>query len=210
MKKSKVEGRILEVVSYDEYTEHPDLYQNNGTGVEFEKDGKTYVLPHRSTSYIDDRPGIYKSGCINRFVFPTKEREEAYTQEIIDLSDVENISQLAQKIEQVRDIEREILTTPDNIYMPNITDKDTPIMRGLKEAVIAKNIDIDKYADRFGDNFPNDKRQFKREDITLFMFERMCDKLDMKAQLTISDKNPNVPNPIGRSIVIDLINDDET
>ena len=34
------------------------------------------------------------------------------------------------------------------------------------EAVISKNIDIDKYADRFGDNFPNDKRQFKREDIT--------------------------------------------
>lgn len=209
MKKSKVEGRILEVVTYDEYTKHPDLYQNNCTGVELDKDGKTYVLPHRSTSYQEDKPGVYKTGCINRFVFPNKEKENLYTQEIIDLSDVQNISELTKKMEKVRDIEREILTTPDNIYVPNITDEDSRIMRGLKEAVIAKNIDIDKYADRFGDNYPNDKRQLRKHDITLFMFERMCNKLDMSAKLIISDKNPNVANPIKGEIVVDLVSDDE-
>ena len=46
-------------------------------------------------------------------------------------------------------------------------------------------------------------------EITLFMFERMCEKLDMKAQLIITDKNPDVPNPMGKTIVVDLISDDE-
>ena len=209
MKKSKVEGKILDVVSYDEYTSNPELYANSCTGVELERDGKNYVLPHRSTLYSADRPGIYNMGAINKFVFPNKDNEENYTQEIIDLSDAENISQLVSKMDKVRDIEREILTSPDNIFQPVITEKDSQIMRGLKEAVISKNIDIDKYSDRFGDNFPNDKRQFKRPEITLFMFERMCEKLDMKAQLIITDKNPDVPNPMGKTIVVDLISDDE-
>ena len=53
-------------------------------------------------------------GAINKFVFPNKDNEEKYTQEIIDLSDAENISQLVSKMDKVRDIEREILTSPDN------------------------------------------------------------------------------------------------
>lgn len=205
MKKAKVENRMLAVASYDEYTKHPELYANTSTGVEFEHDGKNYVLPHRNSSYTPDRPGVYDCGVINRFVLPTEENEEDYTGQVIDLSDVDNIGELTKKMDLLKDMEREILTSPDSIFTPIITDKDSPIMRGLKEAVIAKNIDLDKYADRFGDNFPNDKRQFKRDDMTLFMFNRMCQNLDIKAQLIIEDSECNVPNPIGRKIVIDLV-----
>lgn len=208
MKKSKVENRILDVVSYDEYTAHPELYHNTSTGVEFNHNGKTVILPHRSTSYSEDRPGVYNCGSIDRFVFPNEENESEYTQEIIDFSDVDAIGKLTTKMDKVRDLEREILTSPDNIFTPTISENDSPEMRGLKEAVIAKHIDIDKYADRFGDNFPNDKRQFKKGNITLFMMKRMCDCLDMKAELTISDASPDVPNPIGKPIVIDITSGD--
>ena len=74
-----------------------------------------------------------------------------------------------------------------------------------KAAVInAKNIDIDKYADRFGENFPNDKRKLKDEKITLFLLKRMAECLDMNVDLIISDKSPNVPNPIGIPIKVSL------
>ena len=209
MRKSKVENRILEVVSYDEYTKHPELYANTGTGVEFDYQGTKYILPHRNTVYSEDRPGVYNCGAINRFVIPNEENKSNYTNEIIDLSDVNNISELTKKMDLVRDMEREILTTPDNIFVPIISNRDSPEMRGLKEAVIAKSIDLDKYADRFGDNYPNDKRQFKRDDITLFMFKRMCKCLDMKAQLIIEDSSFDVPNPIGKPIVIDIIGSDD-
>lgn len=208
MKKSRVENKILDVVSYEEYNAHPELYHNTDTGVEFEHDGKTVVLPHRSTSYNPDRPGVYDCGAIDRFVFPDENNEEEYTQDIIDFSDVNGIGKLTEKMDMVRDLERDILTSPDNIFVPTISENDSPEMKGLKEAVIAKHIDLDKYAERFGDNFPNDKRQFKKGNITLFMLKRMCDCLDMKATITIEDSGPNVPNPIGRPIVVDLTSGD--
>lgn len=212
MKKAKVENRILEVTSYEEYTEHPELYANTGTAVQFSHNGEDYVLPHRNTVYSPDRPGVYACGPINMFVLPTEENKEDYTSEVIDLSDVENIAELTKKMDLLKDMERDILTSPDNIFTPVVSETDSPIMRGLKEAVIAKHIDLDKYSDRFGDNFPNDKRQFKRDDMTLFMFNRMCQNLDIKAQLIIEDSNYDVPNPIGRQIVIDLVGggDEET
>lgn len=209
MKKSKVEGRILAVASYEEYVNNPELYANTGTGVQIERDGVQYVLPHRNTAYTPDRPGVYDCGPINMFTFPTDENKAEYTGEIIDLGDVKNISELTQKMDYLKNMEREILTSPDSIFTPVASENDSPIMRGLKEAVIAKNIDLDKYADRFGDNYPNDKRQFKREDITLFMFNRMCQNLDMKAKLIIEDSSSDAINPIGRQIVIDLVGNDE-
>ena len=77
-------------------------------------------------------------------------------------------------------------------------------MKALKQAITAKNIDIDKYADRFGENFPNDKRKLKDEKITLFLLKRMAECLDMNVDLIISDKSPNVPNPIGIPIKVSL------
>lgn len=205
MKKASIENRILAVVSHDDLMEHPEMYANSGTGIEFSENGIQYILPYRTGTYTEDRPGVYNCGPINRFVLPKEEESSEYVKEVIDLSNVENISELSKKMELLKNMEREILTSPDNIFTPIISDKDSPEMRGLKEAVIAKNIDIDKYAGRFGDNFPNDKRQFKKNDITLFMMKRMCDCLDMKARLIIEDSSPDVPNPIGRDIVIDLI-----
>lgn len=117
---------------------------------------------------------------------------------------------MIEKTSRVRNIEREILTSPDSIFTPVISDSDTPVMRGLKESVIAKQIDLDKYSERFGDNYPNDKRQFKKDSITLFMFERMCDCLDLSAKIIIEDKSPDVPNPMGKKIEIDITGVDET
>ena len=53
-------------------------------------------------------------------------------------------------------------------------------MRAMKESILAKSIDLDKYKDRFGTNYPNDKRKMKDSDITLNMIERMCKNLDIK------------------------------
>lgn len=209
MKKAKVENRMLAVTSYEEYGLHPELYANTGTGVQVERDGVQYILPHRNTAYSPDKPGVYDCGnAISMFTFPTEEQRSEYTGEVIDLADVQNISELTRKMDLLKDMERDILTTPDNIFTPVISESDSSIMKGLKEALIAKNIDLDKYADRFGDNYPNDKRQFKREDITLFMFSRMCQNLDMNARLIIEDSSFDVPNPIGRQIVVNLVGGD--
>lgn len=209
-KKAKVEDRLLDAVTMDEYTEHPELYANTGTAVEIHQNEKTYLLPHRNGNYVTDRPGVYDCGAIVKYNLPQQGDEEKYTGEIINLADVESIGELIEKTSRVRNIEREILTSPDSIFTPVISDSDTPVMRGLKESVIAKQIDLDKYSERFGDNYPNDKRQFKKDSITLFMFERMCNCLDLSAKIIIEDKSPDVPNPMGKKIEIDITGVDET
>jgi hypothetical protein len=77
-------------------------------------------------------------------------------------------------------------------------------MKGLKKAVIKKHIDIDKYADGYGENFPNDKRKFKDHDISIKLFERHVDVLGIKAVLVLTDASPDIPNPIVDPIYIPL------
>ena len=100
--------------------------------------------------------------------------------------------------------ERTILTTIDNVFAPEIYNNDTPEMKAMKQAILDKHIDLDKYEPRFGPNYNNDKRLLKKSSITFGKLRSICDALDMKVTMTIEDSSPDVPNPIGRSITVDL------
>ena len=104
----------------------------------------------------------------------------------------------------VKELERDILTSPDNIYVPPEDKNDSPAMKALKEAVIDKKIDLDKYEPRFGSNYNNDKRIFNKQNISLPMLVRMCNALDIKATLTLEDQNSDVPNPMNTSISVEV------
>ena len=101
------------------------------------------------------------------------------------------------------------MTSPDNITVPNISSLDSPEMRGLKEAIIAKHIDFDKYSDRFGSNFANDKRILKTNSITQKMLKRILRNIDVKATLILEDTSPNVANTMGKKIEIDITENGE-
>ena len=85
-------------------------------------------------------------------------------------------------------------------------------MKALKEAVTDKHIDLDKYEPRFGSNYNNDKRIFNKPNISLAMLVRMCNALDIKATLTLEDQQmpdgAETPNPIGRTISVELTSTD--
>ena len=206
LKKANIEGKLSDVITLEQLQDYRDLYNTGPVAIEVKREdnGETYILPYRSASQKMDKSGVYPvsvKGGIDLIMYPTKHKSD-YQPEVIDFSNNENIREYYNKIDKVRDIERDILTSPDNVFTPHTSESDSPEMRGLKEAIKAKHIDIDKYADRFGENFPNDKRKMKDDKITLFLLKRMCECLDMKAELIISDANPDVPNPIGHSIHI--------
>ena len=100
--------------------------------------------------------------------------------------------------------ERSILTTIDNVFAPDITENDTPEMKAIKQAILDKHIDLDKYEPRFGPNYNNDKRLLKKNSITFGKLRSICNALDIKASITIEDAGPDVPNPIGRVITAEL------
>ena len=199
MKKAKIDGKIVDIESLEDISKKPTEYPTGYTAIETDK----FILPLRGKN--DIRPGVYIGSAISRVVEPNEDEISDYsTNEIIDFSDVDNIQEVIEKQEELRSMERTILVNANNIFTPRIRENDSPEMVALKQAVIKKNIDIDNYEPRFGSNYNNDKRLFDKSSITLVKLRSMLKNLDMKGTLIIEDANPDVPNPIGESIVVDI------
>lgn len=203
MRKAIVEGRMMDVVTAEDYRNTNIKYlENNSTAIQM---GDT-LYPIKGKN--DCGPGVYRgSQCVSHVVHPMAEDEKQYSSEnIVDFSDVKTMTDLMSKQNALRSMERTILTDADNIFKPIIYPNDSPIMRGLKEAVIAKGIDLDKYKHRFESNsaFNNERREFNKTSITFNKFANFCNIFDLEATLIIKDKE-GAPNPIGEPIVVNII-----
>lgn len=208
MKKANICNTFCDVTTLSDYAENKDAYISSHTAIQ-EGD---YVLPIRTqTSSMGKEVGVYVGSALAKFIMPeTEEDKKSFSSDnMIDFTETKTIGEVIAKQESVRKLEREVLTSPDNIFTPVIEPDDSNEMKGMKEAVIAKNIDLDKYEHRFGSNYNNDKRLFNKNNISLPMIKRLSKALDMKATLILEDASPDVPNPIGKKIIIDVIGNDE-
>ena len=200
-KKMRINDRIYDVTSLEEYTQFKDAFISQYTAIH---DPETnLVLPIKNR--YEDGPGIVIGNGVSYVEEPEEEELETYLDHaIIDFDNSKSIHDMMEKQRIVRTLERDILTSPDNIFTPKIFDDDSPEMKALKTAVLDKHIDLDKYEPRFGSNYNNDKRLFNKNTISLSMMKRMCEALDIEATLILADKNDDVPNPIGRAIEVKL------
>lgn len=200
--KGIINGKIFDIVEPNNY--NPSVNDAKTTAIQ-----KGDILyPIRTEN--DTEPGLYEipGSPISIFEEPSEQEIEQYRindENVIDFNNIQNMSEYIDAQMSLRNMERTILCTPENIFSPPIKDDDKPAMRGLKEAVIKKRIDIDKYGPRFGANFANDKRLFKGNDITLSKLMAIGENLDMKCTLIIEDASPDVPNPIGEQIIVNLM-----
>lgn len=208
MIKMKIGSKMYDVVpSLETYQNNEEAYLKNYTAI-LSEDGK-YALPIKRID--DESVGIRVGDLMSREYLPqTDEDKKTYSiDNAINLSESQNITELIEKQTAIREIEQEILTDPDgNIFVPKITQEDSAAIKALKEAVIAKKIDLDKYETRFGSNYNNDKRLLSKKKISLPMLERVCNALDIKATLTLEDMSDDIPNPIGKVITVELTNGD--
>jgi hypothetical protein len=205
--KASLNGHIVDVVSYEEYSSNVDAYKNRtDVAIPYNVKGKDILLPFKG-EYTPNvsLPGVYNAGCINFVIKPEEEFIDKYvTTDFITMNNTDDIKELIKKEDAARKLDEPFITSPDSITYIHIKDTDQPEMKGLKMALNAKNIDIDKYAARFGDNYPNDKRQLKNSTATLKIIKRFCENCDMEAVLVFKDKNPDVPNPMNKEISISL------
>ena len=202
-----IDGKVMDIITEDEYSQKFKMYSENPsicsmTALETNKGDESYLLPFRGKT--DDRPGIYPDGNLYFVKFPESEEEEkSYNKkniDIVDFSNVNNINDFLAKNGQVREMENLSLSDSDEIFIPPISGKETEAMRAFKQAIAAKHMDIDRYSSRFGENYLNDKRILKGDDITLNKLVSICNKFDIEAKLILSDKHPDVANPMGNNI----------
>lgn len=205
--KAAVNGQVVDVVDYDEYSRHIDCYSGrNDVAIPVDMRGREILLPvkGRYSSNVT-LPGVYNAGCVDFLIYPDEAFAERYMpKDFISMSNTDDIRELIKNGDAARKLDEPFITSPDSITCIPIKETDQPEMKGLKMALNAKNIDIDKYAARFGDNYPNDKRQLKNSNATLKIIKRFCENCDMEAILTFRDKNPDVPNPMNTEITVSL------
>ena len=200
LEKAKIGDLIYDVIDQEEFYRNPDMYTSGYTAI---KGNDGYIYPVRSRT--DNRPGFYYTKCLDFFKIPSMKQSDEYSsQNVINFHDATNLKEVIQAKQKLMNAERTILTTIDNVFTPDIGDTDTPEMQALKQAVIDKHIDLDKYESRFGPNYNNDKRLLKKGNITFGKLRSICDALDIKVTLTIEDAAPDVPNPIGRAITAEI------
>lgn len=199
--KTRIDNKIYDVISHEQYSSNRNLYDPAYTAI---SEGD-YVYPLRKGKLA--KPGYYDKGIIGFYVHPKDEDIETYDiNKSINFSDSKSIKDIMEKSESLKDIEKDILTTSDNIFIPKVKESDEPEMVALKEAVISKNIDISNYEHRFGGKYNNDIRIFQDNSITLFKLKKFANALDLKCTLTIEDKNKNVVNPMNKKISV-VLND---
>ena len=202
IRKGKADGKIYDIVDREQIS---TLDRNVYGPMAIEWNGVIY--PERNRG--DNKPGVYITDWGSYLIHPSEEQIDEYSSDnIIDFKS-DNIKELIEKSNKLKDMEREILTSPDNIFIPPLLDNDSPEMRGLKKAVIAKKIDLYKYASRFGSNFQNDRRLFSNTSITMDKLKKFLENLDMKGTLIIEDKSPDVPNPMGCKIIAEIVGGDD-
>ena len=212
LRTTMIDGKIVDVISEEEfvqnwrsYNEDPAIY--NSLAVEYiSPDNVSYVLPFRGKT--DNLPGIYPDGSLYFINTTNAEQYQTDNLEIVDFRNTNSIKEFLQNNNQIKDMETIVLSDAKDIFIPTIGPRDTPEMRVIKEAVISKHIDINKYAPRFGPNFLNDKRIFRGGTISINKLREICEKLDIQATLELEDKNPNVVNPMSKKITVVLTKDE--
>jgi hypothetical protein len=215
IKKAAIDGKVVDVIDYDEYFKNINSYKDrNDVVIETKYNDKDILLPVKGKRAVNQSiPGVYNAGCVDFLVYPNEGFVDKYVaKDIISMSNTDSIKDLIKAGDEAKKLDEPFITSPDNITNIPIKADDQPEMVALKTALNAKNIDIDKYAGRFSDNFPNDKRQLKNKSCTLNIIKRFCKNCDMEAVLILRDKNADVPNPMNREVMVvltDREDDDE-
>lgn len=206
MRKMKIRDALYDVVTYEEFCRNRILYMQYPESIAV-MPGNGFVYPIRNPA-SDVRPGLYCFGLgMDWFRDPASRYEVAeYSQaNIIDFSEARTLRDVIATQDRLNREERSILTTINSLTVPTIGETDEPAMVALKEAIVAKHIDLDSYDYRFGQsNFPNDKRLLKKDTISLKKLVAYCNALDIRATLTLSDAYDDVANPMGHEISYSL------
>lgn len=200
-KKVKTDNSIIDIVPYEDIDRFGDDGYNT---VGICKDG--YVLPYRRNG--DTRVGVYKTKLFGILKEPkTEEEKNIYRiseSNTVDFNNTENIRDVIKAQEKLMSLESSLLTTVDNISIPEINQNDSPEMKALKQSIIFKKIDLDKYGSKMGPNYQNNKRLLKKNDITSAKLKEFANTLDIKISLVLEDMDDSVINPIGRKIKVAL------
>lgn len=197
----------MDVIDEEEYNRRSKFTEPLFEDTCIEKDGMVYPIKKK----YDETPGVYDAGPLLKYTKPEQNQEQYSSSNIIDFSNAKSFKDVIERQDNLKRSEEAILTTKDNIFVPVIYDDDLPELVATKQMLSYKAIDLESYRGRFGGDFNNITRGVKdkkNKTITFYRLKTFCNAMDVKATLTLEDKEGAI-NPMGRKIEVNLTSSEE-
>lgn len=203
MKKAILNDKMYNLISKEEFFSKKDYYNSiSSVAIEEEMiiDGERVIVGMPVTQSKNVTGAYSEEGSPLIFFTNKDENYDKYIcqdSNVIDFSNINNMSQYYENCIKYNDAEREIITNTINQSKPVIKEDDSPLLKITKQTICDKNIDMDKYADRF-EQYNNDKRlvSSSKKDITMKKASMMLDKLDVDTYVITTNKEGDIPNPM--------------
>lgn len=205
MNKAFIDGKIYDVMDAKDFGYVPycgdSLALNMGN----------FILPIRDGKItVNSKPGIYPNGIFFQYIYPRNEIEalEYSTIHLAYFVDAGTFKEVLEAKEKLERDEYKHLVSSDKKFAPPIDEiNDSPLIIALKRAVTEKQCDINRYAEKFGADFNNDRRKFNGKDITAAKYKSISNNMDIRTTLIVEDMNPDVANPMGNRLVVTWVGD---
>ena len=199
MKKITLNGKMYNLIDQTEYLNNKNYYDTE-SNVAIEHYNMALPLTQSQFSY-----GVYstENRPIIKYNVPLDKDNYMITPEnTIDFTNLNSISEYYNNCVKYNEAERDIITTVNNQFKPKINEEDSSLLKIVKQTICDKNIDIDKYADRFV-QFNNDKRLLSPsyKDITMKKAIEMLNNLDTDVYVITANKDSDVPNPMPEPLI---------
>ena len=199
MKKITLNGKMYNLIDKTEYLNNKDYYDTE-SNVAIEH--CNMALPLTQSQFNN---GVYstENRPIIKYNVPLDKDNYMVTPEnTIDFTNLNGIADYYNNYVKYNEAERDIITTVNNQFKPKINEEDSSLLKIVKQTICDKNIDIDKYADRFT-QFNNDKRLLSSsyKDITMKKAIEMLNNLDTDVYVITANKDSDVPNPMPEPLI---------
>lgn len=212
MKKAILARKTINVISEDEFRRIYDLKEESNTKESYsslgiEKDGHIYPIVNIDKQNMNpSNVGLFNYGVLAQYNHPKSEKEsqDYSSSNIVDFDKTDSLQSNIQTFAEQNKDTSAIVVDRDNIYTLNISENDSDEFKLLKQAINAKQINLDDYRDRFDGGFSNNIRLLTgSNNITFGKLKTFCDAFDIEASLTLSDK-PDCKNPMNKDFKIKL------
>lgn len=188
----------------EDVTEIDDDFFNDTIG--YVRDGFFYLYRGEGNSdqSLTLKPGIYKDSNENRkqkyfIIEPRTEEEREEYDCMTKISTIHHTS----IIDSANKEEDLLIAIPEStkIFQPQITENDDILKIIAKKALLKKNVDLDRYKDRFSNK--NELFNFKQvlrsnSKLSMKIFTRGMEALKLIFTITITEKDPK--HPVGNAL----------
>jgi hypothetical protein len=163
-------------------------------------------------------PGVYKISAGNhKFVKPSKSERDIYSVDNVRSLAIDDImkelTKNKERFQQPEDVE--IINDNSELFIPTISVDDDFLKVLIKKAIIAKQMNINSYKNKFRDEYSlnNMKSGLKKKTkMTVSKFRDWCEILGLSFEMVVYDSGKDPFNPLNENIKIssdDLLPEDD-